>query len=74
VPFTRAAWASAAEEAVERLVTFSEMVLPKSTKDSFYTGLGKCWEMGSYEVLVVVGFIDVGRTGGLDEGECGECT
>ena len=37
VPFTRAAWASAAEEAVERLVTFSEMVLPKSTKDSFYT-------------------------------------
>ena len=35
VPFTRAAWASAADEAAERLVTFSEMVLPRSTNDSF---------------------------------------
>lgn len=33
----RAAWASAAEDAEERLVTFSEIVFPKSTKDSFYT-------------------------------------
>ena len=72
VPFTRAAWASAAEEAVERLVTFSEMVLPKSTKDSFYPGLGKGWEMGGYEVLVVVGFIYVGRTGGLEWGDVGK--
>ena len=36
MPLTRAAWASAALEAEERLVTFSEIVLPKSTNDSFY--------------------------------------
>jgi hypothetical protein len=35
VPLTSAAWASAALEAAERLVTFSWIVLPKSTKDSF---------------------------------------
>ena len=35
----RAAWASAAEEAEERFVTFSWIVLPRSTKDSFYAGL-----------------------------------
>jgi hypothetical protein len=35
VPLVSAAWASAAEEALERFVTFSEIVLPRSTKDSF---------------------------------------
>ena len=30
-----AAWASAALDAEERLDTFSEIVLPRSTKDSF---------------------------------------
>lgn len=33
-----AAWASAAEEAEERFVTFSWIVLPRSTKDSFCEG------------------------------------
>jgi len=35
----RAAWASAAEDALDRFWTFSWMVLPRSTKDSFYSVL-----------------------------------
>ena len=40
-----AAWASEAEVAEETLLTFSEIVLPKSTKDSFYKVRGLRWRV-----------------------------